>query len=306
MTQILELTRGLPASGKSTYAHKKVKEDPSFIRLNRDDFRQMLFGKAVLDANGETLVTIAQHGAIDNALKSGKNVIVDDTNFFARGVNDILKIAAKYDVEVVFTDFTDVPLEECIRRDEIRRTAGQSNFSSAVGEKVIRGMYDRYLKGRKLPLPIPAGFGINVEPYSNPTNLPNVVIVDIDGTLAKMSGRSPYDWKRVGEDSPVMAVVGAVYAAAYRSKIIVMSGRDSLCRDITEKWLTTHLIKTKFELFMRAEGDNRKDDLVKYELFNKHIRGKYHVNYILDDRDQVVRMWRKLGLAAFQVAPGDF
>jgi hypothetical protein len=151
------------------------------------------------------------------------------------------------------------------------------------------------------------GNSLVVEPYDNPKNLPSAIIVDIDGTLAKMNDRSPYEWHKVGEDSPVEAVIHAVHAAAQFNKhVLVMSGRDSSCRKITENWLNTNLGVSWDKLFMRSEGDNRKDDLVKYELFNEHVRGKYHVNYVLDDRDQVVKMWRSLGLNCFQVNYGAF
>jgi hypothetical protein len=265
----------------------------------------MLYGKPVLDAEGETAVTIAQHGAVDRALAAGMNVIVDDTNFFARSVRSLMKIAYKNGAEVEFKDFTDVPLEECLRRDDLRRQAGQSNLSGAVGEKVIRGMHDRYIKGRTLPLSIPDVPKVEVEPYDNLNNLPPAIIVDIDGTLATMSDRSPYEWHRVGEDAPVDAVIKAVRAAAYSNEIIVMSGRDESCRSITENWLVQNL-GVSFYLYMRPENDQRQDDIVKYELFNNNVRDKYHVNYVLDDRDQVVRMWRKLGLNCFQVNYGDF
>ena len=303
MTKLI-LTRGLPASGKSTCARSLT----GYVRLNRDDFRQMLYGKAVLDSDGEIAVTIAQHGAVENALKNGMDVVVDDTNFFARGVRALMKIAYKYDAVVEFKDFTDVPLEECIRRDALRREAGQSNFSGEVGEKVIRGMYDRYLKGRQLPLPIPDVPRVEVEPYDNPDDLMSAVIVDIDGTLAKMKDRSPYDWQRVGEDEPVKAVIEAVEIAEQSGyEIIIMSGRDASCREVTMRWIYKEMsFLNSFQLLMRPQGDQRQDDLVKYELFNNHVRNKYRVVYVLDDRDQVVRMWRKLGLACFQVAPGDF
>lgn len=307
MTQLI-LTRGLPASGKSTWARKLVEENTNIVRLNRDDFRQMLFGKAVLDTTGEAMVTAAQHGAVDNALAAGFNVVVDDTNFFARGVKALMLIARKHDAKIVFQDFTHVSLEECLRRDEKRRLEGNSNLSQAVGEQVIRGMHDRYIKGRQLPLPVPDVPELVVEPYNNPVDLPHAVIVDIDGTLAKMTDRSPFDWHRVGEDNPVPAVIAAVSAAFQAgNKIIVMSGRDSSCRYETLEWLIKHLSKVSdFDLFMRPEKDNRRDDLIKVELFNNHVRNKFHVEYVLDDRDQVIRAWRKLGLNTFQVAPGNF
>ena len=59
-------------------------------------------------------------------------------------------------------------------------------------------------------------------------------------------------------------------------------------------------------LFMRASGDTRKDEIVKLELFDAHVRGKYDVRLVLDDRDRVVRMWRSIGLTCLQVADGEF
>lgn len=51
---------------------------------------------------------------------------------------------------------------------------------------------------------------------------------------------------------------------------------------------------------------NRKDVVIKRELFDRYIRDNYQVLFVLDDRNQVVDMWRELGLKCLQVAPGDF
>jgi hypothetical protein len=59
-------------------------------------------------------------------------------------------------------------------------------------------------------------------------------------------------------------------------------------------------------LMMRKTGDKRKYSIVKKEIFNEHIKGKYCVDFVLDDRNQVVEMWRKLGLVCLQVAEGNF
>ena len=84
-----------------------------------------------------------------------------------------------------------------------------------------------------------------------------------------------------------------------------MSGRSSEFRAHTERWLQANNIRYS-ELHMRAEGDQRKDSIVKRELFDAHVRGKWNVSFVLDDRQQVVDMWRGLGLVCLQVAPGDF
>jgi hypothetical protein len=57
---------------------------------------------------------------------------------------------------------------------------------------------------------------------------------------------------------------------------------------------------------MRDKGNNEKDSIVKRNMFEKYIRGKYFIEYVLDDRNQVVEMWRSMGLTCLQVADGDF
>ena len=57
---------------------------------------------------------------------------------------------------------------------------------------------------------------------------------------------------------------------------------------------------------MRAAGDDRKDEIIKREIYNREIKPAFDVLCVLDDRDQVVRMWRAMGLTCLQVAPGDF
>ncbi|TDC59557.1 polynucleotide kinase [Micromonospora sp. KC207] len=140
------------------------------------------------------------------------------------------------------------------------------------------------------------------------TDLPRAIIVDIDGTLALRGDRSPYDWVRVGEDQPNPAVIELVQtiAAAGRHRIILLSGRDEVCRRQTEMWLDAQRVQFD-ELHMRPRKDNRKDSVVKAELYRTLVESRYAVAFVVDDRRQVVEMWRdELGLTCFQVAEGDF
>lgn len=138
-------------------------------------------------------------------------------------------------------------------------------------------------------------------------------IVDLDGTLALRGDRSPYDWSRVGEDKPNPPVITVARALAVRSSLIFMSGRMEQCREPTRMWLHTYLCEGSLgcrcagPLLMRKDGDMRPDQIVKRELFERHVQGLYEVEGVLDDRDKVVRMWREeLGLTCLQVAPGAF
>jgi hypothetical protein len=143
--------------------------------------------------------------------------------------------------------------------------------------------------------------------HAAPPEGSKIVLVDIDGTVALMNGRSPYDWRRVGEDLPNPAVIAAVRAMhAAGHGIVYCSGRDAVCRPQTEAWLEQHVGVPYLALHMRPQGDSRKDSVVKREIFDTEIRDRYDVVGVFDDRQQVVRMWRSLGLTVFQVAEGNF
>lgn len=287
-------TYGLPGSGKSTWALNKVKKDGNFKRINKDDLRDMIdAGKH--SQNKEKMICKVRDSLIYGFLESGFNVIVDDTNFNLRHIerfNEIAKTAENMldcEVKVIKKDFTNVPLEECIMNDEARL--------DTVGEKVIRDMYNRYLK----PICNNQTKLIEDSPY-----LPDCVIVDIDGTLAHRKNRGPFDWKRVGEDDVddrISRLVDHFDELGY--EIILVSGRDSVCSDETRDWLEENGIHHD-KLYMREEGDIRKDVIIKQEIYEKYIKGKYNVFLVLDDRNQTVNGWRELGLKTLQVEPGDF
>jgi len=304
----LHLTRGLPASGKTTFARQWVAEAPeSRARLNRDDLRAMLhthYGGFVT----ERAVSIVQHNAANGLLRKGYDVIVDDTNLVARFVREWLKLAERQGATVEFHDqFLDVTLDECIRRDDARLSTG----GWSVGAEVIRTMHGKYLaQGRPaVPTLLPADAPAT-KPYTGTPGAPKAVLVDVDGTLAlNTGGRSPYDWGRVGEDDanwPVVRLVSEFVSLGYR--VVLMSGRDEVCRDATLDWLNRHeVIDDAYPLLlMRANGDNRKDAVVKLELFDRCVRDDFDVRYVLDDRNQVVAAWRSIGLPVLQVADGDF
>jgi predicted kinase len=295
----LLITRGLPASGKTTFARKL---QPQVVRVNRDDLRVMLHGRRLFTQWAEGQVTHAQRAAVEALLRAHADVIVDDTNLRQKIVREWAELAAKFHAQFEVHDFTDVPIEECIRRDLDRPE------DVRVGEEAIRRMHARYLAGKNLPLPVPwVDPGGPAVVYQPDPDLPAAVLVDIDGTVALMNGRSPYDWSRVGEDLPNLAVIAAVRAMhAAGHSIVFCSGRDAVCRAETEAWLELYVGVPYEALFMRPEGDSRKDSIVKREIFDENIRDKWRIVGVFDDRQQVVRMWRGLGLTVFQVAEGDF
>jgi hypothetical protein len=100
---------------------------------------------------------------------------------------------------------------------------------------------------------------------------------------------------------PVAKAISAFELTGH--KIIFVSGRGSQYREPTMEFL--HRVADKYgiskdiTLFMRAEGDSRSDDIVKEEIYNAHIAGKYDVVAVFDDRPRVVRFWRSKGFFVF-------
>lgn len=302
-TPKLIITRGLPGSGKTTWARGLVALDPArWARVNRDDHRASMHGGFHGDAT-ERQVTAAAHAAISALLRKGVNVICDDTNLSSRHARELRRLAKLAGAEFEVHDMTDVGVEVCVQRDAQRTGTAQ------VGRDVITGMHARFIAGRPHPLPIaddPADATV-AAPYTRPTGAATAIMVDIDGTVALMTARSPYDETRVHEDRPnrpVIEMVRAMYLAGH--EVIFCSGRTDECRDATEKWLAEHIGIPYAALHMRAARDVRKDSVVKLELFDRHIRRMWDIVCVLDDRDQVVRAWRSIGLTVCQVAEGNF
>lgn len=133
------------------------------------------------------------------------------------------------------------------------------------------------------------------------------VMFDVDGTLALRVSREPFEWGKVSQDSPNQPVIEVMRALRLQGfQIIYISGRPEKTRTDTEAWLLKHC-GVDGKLFMRSNVDNRKDSVVKREIFETVIAPNYEVLLVFDDRGQVVQMWRhEVGLTCFQVADGNF
>lgn len=301
----LVITRGLPGSGKTTWAKSWMGENTKTVRVNRDDIRieQMGITTGVGTHDQERLVTEIQLTTVRRYLRWDYNVIVDDTNLklsVARGWADV---AVECGAQFFVKDFTDVRVFDCIQRVTKRTIDGGRH----VPPEVIQNMHRRYLAAGPLQAVEPTMKAENlVTQYVPDGSKPSAYIFDIDGTLAEMSGRSPYDWQRVHEDTVKEEVRNLLWNLADSdNQIIIVSGRDGACYETTEKWLLDNEIDYT-ALFMRPAGDNRKDSLIKSEIFWRDIAPYYYVCGVVDDRDSVVDMWRSIGLTCFQCANGAF
>ncbi len=280
-TPTLHYTRALAGAGKTTLCRDFIKKsNKTVIRVDSDDLRWALFGSYWGKGVNENVVTQVQHGIIRDALSRGCDVFDDNTNLNPRAVADLTTIAAEFGAELVCHDLSHIPPWECIANDLKR--------DRQVGAKVIWDMWERYLKPE----------------HPGDPALPHAILVDVDGTLAIHGNRGPFEWHRVGEDAVNPMVVYAVKRFASDYIVLIVSGRDAVCRPETEQWLKDNNIGYD-AIYMRPEGDTRKDRIVKLELLEE-IKKVYFPALCIDDRQQVVDAYRYVGLPVWAVARGDF
>ncbi|MCL4297036.1 MAG: polynucleotide kinase [Anaerolineae bacterium] len=141
-----------------------------------------------------------------------------------------------------------------------------------------------------------------------------IVIFDIDGTLADISARQhhllkkPKDWEAffqgMARDKPIapmLRLCNTLYEAGFQ--IILCSGRPEKYREETETWLSRYGVKCH-ALLLRPSNDRRSDVVIKREML--HTIERSRIAFIVEDRSRVVNMWREEGFICLQCAPGEF
>lgn len=283
----LTILRGLPACGKSTKAAELIRASGNMVRLNKDLARTMLhfdkFSGRNEDLTHFSMTTLA------TALLAKTNVIVDDTNLNPRVFEGWKQVSAEAGAKVEVIDMTDVPADECVRRDAVRE--------KSVGYTVIRNMALRY--------------GLQSFPPGG------VVLCDLDGTIADISHRLPFVRKPEGEKKDWGSFFAAIpqdtvredvrakieeHRAAGRT-IVFLSARPDTYQPQTVEWLSRHGLD-HYTLIMRPGGDKRDDTAVKQDMLDRYFRDRSAIHVILDDRPKVVRLWQSLGLPVDDVGCG--
>ena len=278
----LIITVGVSASGKSTWANSQE----GFAIICRDNIRGVLFPEY---PNGEYKMTNTKESKVSEAasnqwlvaLHQGRNVIIADTNLNHKYRDLWVQRGEDAGYEVEFKDFP-ISLEEAWSHDQKRGVY-------SVGRDVISQQYKMWNEyiGRKR--------------YTPNESLTKAIIVDIDGTIASRHNRSPFEWDKVGQDKPRSFIIELIklYINHYVfDEIVFVSGRDSVCRHETLKWISKYFNIPIYNItiFMRKEGDQRKDTIVKEEIFWDNISEDYNVLAVFDDRPCVVEMWYDIGI----------
>ena len=276
----LILTVGISASGKTTWAESQK----NIVNINRDNIRFSVvqpgsdWSTYKHNKKNEKRVTELELNAATEVTKFGSDIIISNTNLNPKTREFWKDFAKHHNYEFEIKEFP-ITLEEAIKRDNLRQ--------NGVGEQVIRKQYQQWLEyiGRKT--------------YTPNEKLPNCIIVDIDGTVAEISGRQPFEWDKVDTDLPRQFVIDVVtgYADRHNCHIVFLSGRDGCCYAKTYDWIAKYVgHDISWTLNMRKTKDFRKDCIVKEEIFWNVVVPKYNVIGVFDDRPQVLQMWHELKL----------
>ena len=276
----LILTVGISASGKTTWAESQK----NIVNINRDNIRFSVvqpgsdWSTYKHNKKNEKRVTELELNAATEVTKFGSDIIISNTNLNSKTREFWKDFAKHHNYEFEIKEFP-ITLEEAIKRDNLRQ--------NGVGEQVIRKQYQQWLEyiGRKT--------------YTPNEKLPNCIIVDIDGTVAEINGRKPFEWDNVDTDLPRQFVIDVVtgYADRHNCHIVFLSGRDGCCYAKTYDWIAKYVgHDISWTLNMRKTKDFRKDCIVKEEIFWNVVVPKYNVIGVFDDRPQVLQMWHELKL----------
>lgn len=306
MAEII-LTRGISGSGKTTWAKQQVLASPNVVRVNRDDIREELFGKQYHtrkpDPQKEEQVSLLQRRRAAEALKNGKTVIIDDTNLTEKFIRQWRRFAQENRRELTHKDFP-ISLNEALKRNQMRERV--------VPDHVIARQF--------------AGLGPNgelkhwrgdyadkVKPRYWPNERRMAVSFDADGTLWQTAPIQHYvagkyrdfdSFHRLSEfcepNLEVLEMARQAHDAGFA--IIITTARNEEYREVTQKWLDKHEIPFE-NLFMRKDGDMRKDYEVKKDMYEQEVNPIYDLVRAVDDNVQAVQNWKDQGIA-ITVVPG--
>lgn len=293
----ITLLAGPPGSGKSTLA-KKMVEDTGATYINQDSQK-------------------AGHMDIFfDAVLNGKDIIVDRMNFNKPQRAKYLEYAKykqpSYESEIIVLHEN---YETCIAR--VRARFG--NHETINEERAARGALQTFFTKYERPVEGEADKLTFIYP---PGLKEKVIVCDLDGTLCDCEHRRHHVRKPAGEkknwaaffadipkDPVILPVAEIIGKFMPKYKIIFCSGRDDNQRKITVEWLIENLgiyEHDDYKLYMRDRHDSRQDSIVKENILDFELLTRYSPYFMLDDRDQVVKMWRRRGFMCLQVAEGDF
>ena len=282
-------------SGKSTIAKRYITK--GYVYINQD-------------AQGRDHLRL-----FEEAIKNGKNTIVDRMGFTKQQRSRYTDLAKQHGYTTtikVLHESYETCLSRCLAREghetikDIEAAKGALNMFFSKYERVEDDEAD------------------SVERYWPQSDKPMAVICDLDGTLCNIEHRLHFvqrpkgtkkDWKGffdgMDNDEPNRWCADFVRFYASKYTIVYCSGRPDDRRRQTNEWLKKHnLLFPSYEganyLFMRNRADHRQDNIAKEIILDFEILTRFTPYLMVDDREQVVKMWRKRGYTCLQCAEGNF
>lgn len=280
---------GPPGSGKTTLANKLAEK--GYVRASQDDQGR----------GGHQEVFSA-------ALEQGQDIVVDRMNLNKVQRNDYLTLAkAKgYETEIiVLHESQETCMERMLKRED---------HPTIKDDKSARGALNTFFSKYERPEDSEADVIQFVYP-GGPK--PYTVICDLDGTMCNvdhrlhfLKGEGKKDWKSFSEhlvhDRLNEWCYHLVQAMRHRGfQVAFASGRSDNYHRHTTEWLELHDL-SNIPVYMRNRQDFRKDSIVKENILDFEIKTRYNILFVIDDRTQVVEMWRKRGITVLQCAEGEF
>lgn len=252
----------------------------------------------------EKLVTEAKANMITFALITGYDVVVDNMNLNPKEDTWIRTLCTNIEkdkgihIDIEYKDFF-IPVEECIRRDAMR--------PNPIGEKVIKDTWRRY---RTFIIQQNINEMLSKRPEHVDGARP-AILVDMDATLCLNTTGRPYYGEGAAEgmlnDIAVEGICNLVKSLYEKRTIFIITGREGTPEIIeaTKKWLDSNSIKVD-GLFFRPVKDYSPGAECKKKIYEDNIKGKYNVEFVLDDNYKCVEMWREQGLVCLQPNEGKF
>lgn len=293
MNQKIIILVGISGSGKTTWASNFIRNNSNYLRVNRDSIRMSITGtdSRILSSELEAVVTKVQHEQIRTFLLGGYNVIVDNTNLKKKYIDSVLNSFGHLaDIEVIkIACNPDIAKLRVSVRDNIK--ISQTDY--------IENQYDSY---NKLPKSGHIFYSQTNIKVSKIEGLPSCLICDLDGTLSLYGDKNAYE-RDFENDELNTPVCNIIQSQGLDSHIFFFSGRNGKFRDQTISFLAKNgFYPEEYTLIMRDQKDMRRDSVLKLEMFNTHIKNIYNVDFVIDDRLQVIEeCWNKLGLFVLNV-----